>query len=76
MIEKILYAAKEAGEIIRDGFGKNVAFEYKTNKSDIVTEIDKKPKPQLSNLSRKIFLRITYSPKKAVARTILPNILG
>ncbi|NOX17817.1 MAG: inositol monophosphatase [Chlorobi bacterium] len=55
MIEKILYAAKEAGEIIREGFGKNVAFEYKTNKSDIVTEIDKKAEAAIIEFISKEF---------------------
>ncbi|MBX2977102.1 MAG: inositol monophosphatase [Ignavibacteriaceae bacterium] len=42
MLDDIKYIAKEAGKIIRDGFGKNFSYEYKTNTSNIVTEIDKK----------------------------------
>jgi myo-inositol-1(or 4)-monophosphatase len=42
MINKVIQIAKEAGEIVRDGFGKNFSVEYKTNASNLVTEIDKK----------------------------------
>lgn len=42
MINKIISIAKEAGEIIRDGFGKNFSIEFKTNESNLLTEIDKK----------------------------------
>lgn len=42
MIDKIINISKEAGEIIRDGFGKNFSIEFKTNESNLLTEIDKK----------------------------------
>lgn len=42
MIKDILEIAGIAGEIIRDGFGKNFQIEYKTNEKNLVTEIDKK----------------------------------
>jgi len=42
MINKVIQIATEAGEIVRDGFGKNFSVEYKTNASNLVTEIDKK----------------------------------
>jgi len=42
MIKDILEIAEIAGEIIRDGFGKNFQIEYKTNEKNLVTEIDKK----------------------------------
>lgn len=42
MIKDILEIAGLAGEIIRDGFGKNFQIEYKTNEKNLVTEIDKK----------------------------------
>lgn len=42
MINKIILIAKEAGEIIRDGFGKNFSIEFKTNEANLLTEIDKK----------------------------------
>ena len=42
MIKDILEIAAIAGEIIREGFGKNFQIEYKTNEKNLVTEIDKK----------------------------------
>lgn len=42
MIDKIIEISKEAGGVIRDGFGKNVNIEFKTNETNLVTEIDKK----------------------------------
>jgi len=42
MITDLISVAKEAGEIIREGFGKNFSIEFKTNESNLVTEIDKK----------------------------------
>lgn len=42
MINKIIEISKEAGEIIREGFGKNFSIEFKTNESNLLTEIDKK----------------------------------
>lgn len=42
MLKDILEISEIAGEIIRDGFGKNFQIEYKTNEKNLVTEIDKK----------------------------------
>ena len=42
MLKDILEIAGIAGEIVRDGFGKNFQIEYKTSEKDLVTEIDKK----------------------------------
>jgi myo-inositol-1(or 4)-monophosphatase len=42
MTKDILEVAGIAGEIIREGFGKNFQIEYKTNEKNLVTEIDKK----------------------------------
>ncbi|MBK7630364.1 MAG: inositol monophosphatase [Ignavibacteriales bacterium] len=42
MIKDILEIAGVAGEIVRNGFGKNFQVEYKTNEKNLVTEIDKK----------------------------------
>ena len=42
MIEKVIQIAKEAGEIIREGFGTDFSIEFKTSASNLVTEIDKK----------------------------------
>jgi myo-inositol-1(or 4)-monophosphatase len=55
MIEKVIQIAKEAGEIIREGFGKNIAIEYKTNSSNLVTEIDKKSELTIINFIHKNF---------------------
>ncbi len=41
MIEDIIEISRNAGEIIREGFGKKLNIEYKTNESNLVTEIDK-----------------------------------
>ena len=41
MLNKIIEIAKEAGEIVREGFGKNLDIEFKTNESNLVTQIDK-----------------------------------
>jgi len=41
MIDEITYIAKIAGNIIREGFGKTLQIEYKTNESNLVTQIDK-----------------------------------
>lgn len=42
MLKDIIEISEIAGEIIRDGFGKNFQIEYKTNEKNLVTEIDKK----------------------------------
>jgi myo-inositol-1(or 4)-monophosphatase len=41
MINDIIEISKEAGKIIRDGFGQKLTIEYKTNVTDYVTNIDK-----------------------------------
>ena len=47
MLTRILYIAAEAGEIIRNGFGGNINIEYKTNESNLVTDIDKKAESKI-----------------------------
>lgn len=42
MLNDIILLAKEAGEIIKEGFGKKVTIEYKSDENNLVTEIDKK----------------------------------
>ena len=42
MINNVINICREAGEIIRDGFQKDYLVEFKSNSSDLVTEIDKK----------------------------------
>jgi myo-inositol-1(or 4)-monophosphatase len=41
MISDVIEISKIAGEIVRDGFKKNHSIEFKTNGSNLVTEIDK-----------------------------------
>lgn len=53
MLEKVIQISKEAGEIIREGFGTNFSFEYKSNLSDVVTEIDKESEETIINFIRK-----------------------
>ncbi len=55
MINKVIQISKEAGEIIREGFGKNFSVEYKTNLSNFVTEIDKKSEAAIINFIKKEF---------------------
>ncbi len=55
MIDKVVQIAKEAGGIIRDGFGKNFSVEYKTNLSNLVTGIDKKSEETIIGFIKKEF---------------------
>jgi len=55
MVTKIISIAKEAGNIIREGFGKNVAIEWKTDATNIVTEIDKRAEEIIINFISKEF---------------------
>ncbi len=55
MINSIIKIAQEAGEIVREGFGKNFSFEYKTNLSNLVTEIDKKSEKHIKDFIKKEF---------------------
>ncbi len=55
MIDKITEIAKQAGEIIREGYGKKFGIEFKTNKSDIVTEIDKRSEKLIIDYVKKEF---------------------
>ncbi len=41
MIDDLVSIAKEAGSVIREGFGKSFKIEYKTGENNLVTEIDK-----------------------------------
>lgn len=55
MIEKIQLIAKEAGNIIKEGFGKNFSIEFKTNESNLVTEIDQKSEKLIKDFIAKEF---------------------
>ncbi len=41
MLNDIINIAKEAGGVIREGFGKKNQIEFKTNETNLVTEVDK-----------------------------------
>jgi myo-inositol-1(or 4)-monophosphatase len=53
MLEDIIQISKEAGEIIRNGFKQNVSVEFKTNESNLVTEIDKKSETLIIDFIKK-----------------------
>lgn len=53
MIERIIDISKEAGEIIREGFGKKLTLEYKSNVSDFVTNIDNEAENKIINFIKK-----------------------
>lgn len=55
MIEKVVFISRIAGNIIREGFGKNLQIEFKTNKANIVTDIDKKSENIIKNFIKKEF---------------------
>ena len=55
MIDKVIQISKEAGEIIREGFGTNFSVEYKTNLSDFATAIDKKSEAAIIKFIKKEF---------------------
>lgn len=55
MINKTIEIVKEAGEIIKTGFGKKNIIEYKTNESNLVTEIDKKSEKLILDFIKKEF---------------------
>ncbi len=53
MINKVIQIAKEAGEITREGFGKNFLVETKGSLTNLVTEYDKKSEEAIINFIRK-----------------------
>lgn len=55
MLEKIIQIAKEAGNIIRDGYRKNINIEFKTGENNLVTEIDKKSEKCIMDFIKKEF---------------------
>ncbi len=55
MLEKIIEVSKQAGEIIRGGYRKDFGIEFKTNKSDLVTEIDKRSEKLIMDFIKKEF---------------------
>ena len=55
MLNKIIEIAKEAGQIVREGFGKNLDIEFKTNESNLVTQIDKASEKKIIEYVNKEF---------------------
>ena len=55
MLDKVIQIAKEAGEIAREGFGKNFLVETKGSLTNLVTEYDKKSEEAIINFVRKEF---------------------
>lgn len=55
MINDLMEIARHAGEIIRDGFGKNFQVEYKSGDNNLVTEIDKKSEQTIIEFVNKKF---------------------
>src|ERR1035437_3286099 len=55
MLDKIIEIAKEAGQIVREGFGKTLDIEFKTNESNLVTQIDKASEKRIIEYVKKEF---------------------
>jgi len=55
MLNNIIEIAKEAGQIVREGFGKTVDIEFKTNESNLVTHIDKASEKRIIDYVKKEF---------------------
>ncbi len=55
MLNKIINIAREAGEIIREGFQSNFEIEFKGSVTNLVTEIDKKSERHIIDFIRKEF---------------------
>ncbi len=55
MIDKIIEIARQAGEIVREGFGKNFSIETKGSLTNLVTEYDKKSEAVIIDFIKKEF---------------------
>ena len=55
MLDKVQFIAKEAGNVIKEGFGKNFSIEFKTNEANLVTEIDQKSEKLIKDFIKKEF---------------------
>jgi len=62
MINKVINIAKEAGEVIRDGFRQNILIELKTGENNLVTNIDKAAEKIILN-----FIRSEYPTHSIIA---------
>lgn len=55
MIEEVIKIAKEAGAVVKEGFGTNFNIEYKTNESNLVTAIDKASEKLITEFIKKSY---------------------
>jgi len=55
MIEDIIKISREAGELIKDNFGKTHSIEFKTNELNLVTETDKASEKLITDFIKKKF---------------------
>ena len=55
MFDKVITIAREAGEIVRTGFKGDFSIEYKTNETNLVTEVDKKSEAVIIDFIKKNF---------------------
>lgn len=53
MIDDLIEIAKEAGEIVREGYGQTFKVEFKTGDNNLVTEIDKKSEQKIIDFIQK-----------------------
>ena len=53
MIEDVIQISKEAGELIRNAFGKTHSIEFKTNELNLVTETDKASEKLITDFIKK-----------------------
>ncbi|MBS4036356.1 MAG: inositol monophosphatase [Ignavibacterium sp.] len=53
MIDDLIEIAKEAGEIVREGYGQTFKVEFKTGDNNLVTEIDKKSEHKIIDFIQK-----------------------
>jgi len=53
MINDIIEISKEAGEIILEGYGKNIQIDYKSGENNLVTEIDKASEKLITDFIKK-----------------------
>jgi myo-inositol-1(or 4)-monophosphatase len=53
MINDLILIAKEAGSIVREGFNNNLSINFKTNESDLVTNIDTASEKLITDFIRK-----------------------
>jgi myo-inositol-1(or 4)-monophosphatase len=55
MLKKTIDIAKEAGNVIRDGFRNNISIEFKTDETNLVTNIDKAAEKVITDFIKKEF---------------------